>query len=92
MWWWFIFFNEVGGRERQDALAPIRARGDKAEGGRSLFSLSDTLLCFAFSRVSFVYHFTATGRRRKKGGASGPLMSDSTRHQQRKKQEGARRT
>jgi hypothetical protein len=91
MWWWFIFFNEVGGRERQDALAPIRARGDKAEGGRSLFSLSDTLLCFAFSRVSFVYHFTATGRRRKKAelpARSCPILPDINNVKSKKEQGG----
>lgn len=76
-----VYLFQRGGWVGMDALAPIRARG-QAEGGRSLFSLGACPL-FAFSRVSFVYHFT--GRRRKKGGTSGPLMSDSTRLQQRNK-------
>jgi hypothetical protein len=78
--WWFIFFNEDGGQAGCAGSNP-RARGQgraAARGGRSLFSLGPCPL-FAFSRVSFVYHFT--GRRRKKGGTAGPLMSDSTRLQ-----------
>jgi hypothetical protein len=60
-------------------LQSARAGTGRAARGRPVpFFARDPPLCSAFSRVSFVYHFTAEG---EKGGTSGPLMSDSTRLQ-----------
>lgn len=72
-----VYLFQRGGWEgRQDALAPIRARGDKAEGGRSLFSLSDTLLFRFLTRiVCLSFH----GRKREKAelpARSCPILPD----------------
>lgn len=61
MWWWFIFFNEVGGSE--DALAPIRARG-QAEGGRSLFSLGTRFSIRFLTRIVCL-SFSVEGEKRR---------------------------
>jgi hypothetical protein len=71
--WWFIFFNEVGGRAGMRWLQSARGDSKRAAGP---FFRSRTRFSFAFSRVSL---FIISRQKEKKGGTSGPLMSDSTR-------------